>query len=192
LITVISGTTMSVQTDLSAYTVPTLVAAFFAHIAYKYLTRPSKCPFLTDRELQIVQESWKTVSKLGAETVGVLLFKNIFSAAPSALDFFSFKDEPNFLESRAFKKHAVSVVNTVGVAVGSLEDLATLVPILKSLGEKHAVIGTEGNRIVKAHYDLVGAQLLVCSGAKACFLRNLKLNLNTNYQQLAENFYATT
>lgn len=152
----------STKTDFSTYAAPTLAAAFFAQIAYKYLTRPSKCPFLTNNELRMVQESWKAVSKLGAETVGVLLFKNIFTAAPSALDFFSFKDDKNFLESKAFKKHAVSVVNTVGVAVGSLEDLATLVPILKTLGEKHAVMGTEGNRIVKAHYDLVGAQLLVC------------------------------
>ena len=165
----------STQTDFSAYAAPTLVTAFFVQIAFKYLTRPSKCPFLTNRELGIVQESWKTLSKLGAETVGVLLFKNIFAAAPSALEFFSFKNDANFLESRAFKKHGASVVNTVGVAVGSLEDLDALVPILKALGEKHAVMGTEGNRIVKAHYDLVGTQLLVCRKAKPTLLRKLEL-----------------
>jgi len=31
---------------------------------------------------------------LGDETVGVLLFKNIFTAAPSALELFSFKNIP--------------------------------------------------------------------------------------------------
>jgi hypothetical protein len=30
--------------------------------------------------------------KLGAETVGVLLFKNIFTAAPAVLELFSFKN----------------------------------------------------------------------------------------------------
>jgi hypothetical protein len=31
----------------------------------------------------------------------------------------------------------------------------------ESLGEKHALIGSDGNRIEKAHYDVVGQQLLV-------------------------------
>lgn len=153
---------MSLATlDSAVIVAPALAAIFFCHIVYKYTTRPSKCPFLTNYELSIVQESWKEVANLGAETVGVLLFKNIFAAAPSAVMFFSFKDDANMYESRAFKKHVVSVVNTVGVAVNSLEALGTLVPVLKSLGEKHSKMGSEGNRIVQAHYDLVGQQLLV-------------------------------
>lgn len=147
--------------EYSGYIAPALAAVFIGQIAYKYLNQPRKCAFLTNHELKIVQESWSEVAKLGAETVGTLLFKNIFTAAPSALSFFSFKNEANLYESRSFKKHAVSVVNTVGVAVNSLEDLGNLVPVLQSLGQKHSVMGSEGNRIVKAHYDLVGAQLLV-------------------------------
>jgi methyl-accepting chemotaxis protein len=153
---------MSVATfDTAAIIAPVLILAFFGHIAYKHMTKPRKCPFLTNHELSIVQESWNEVAKLGAEVVGILLFKNIFAAAPSALLFFSFKDDVNMYESRGFKKHVVSVVNTVGVAVSSLETLGSLVPVLKSLGEKHSTYGTEGNRIGKAHYDLVGQQLLV-------------------------------
>lgn len=153
---------MTVATfDAAVIIAPVLILAFFGHIAYKQMTKPRKCPFLTNHELSIVQESWKEVAKLGAEVVGILLFKNIFAAAPSALMFFSFKDEVNMYESRGFKKHVVSVVTTVGVAVNSLEHLGSLVPVLKALGGKHSMYGTEGNRIGQAHYDLVGQQLLV-------------------------------
>ena len=122
---------------------------------------PLKCPFLTNHELKLVQDSWVEVKKLGYGAVGALLFKNIFTAAPEALSFFSFKDEANLYESKSFSKHATSVVGTVGVAVSKLEDVASLVPVLQKLGADHGKIGSEGNRIVQAHYDLVGQQLIV-------------------------------
>jgi len=40
-----------------------------------------------------VEDSWAKVETLGAETVGVLLFKSIFEIAPEALALFSFKGE---------------------------------------------------------------------------------------------------
>ena len=46
-------------------------------------------------------------------------------------ELFSFKDEPNLAESPKLKKHAMSVMNTVGVAVAGLADLASLVPVLQ-------------------------------------------------------------
>ena len=46
-------------------------------------------------------------------------------------------------------------------AVGKLNDVPNLVPVLQALGAKHSTMGQEGNRIVKAHYDLVGQQLMV-------------------------------
>ena len=49
----------------------------------------------------------------------------------SYTELFSFKDEPNLAESPKLKKHAISVMNTVGVAVKGLADLASLVPVLQ-------------------------------------------------------------
>ena len=39
--------------------------------------------------VQEVENSWKKVAALGVENVGVLLFKNIFTIAPEALELFS-------------------------------------------------------------------------------------------------------
>ena len=73
-----------------------------------------------DNHIQEVETSWDKVAALGVENVGVLLFKNIFTIAPEALQLFSFKDEPDLYESLALKAHGVNVVNTVGKAVAGL------------------------------------------------------------------------
>ena len=67
---------------------------------------------------------------LGDTNVGVLLFKNIFTIAPGALELFSFKDTKNLYENPKFKTHVKKVVNTVGVAVEMIDNLEKLVPIL--------------------------------------------------------------
>ena len=40
-----------------------------------------------------IQSTWATAAALGAEEIGVLLFKNIFAIAPEAVSLFSFKVE---------------------------------------------------------------------------------------------------
>lgn len=47
----------------------------------------------------------------------------------------------------------------IGAAVGKLNDLKTLVPILQGLGQRHAGYGVE-----IAHYQTVGAALLKTLG----------------------------
>ena len=47
-------------------------------------------------------------------------------------ELFSFRDEPNLAESPKLKKHAMSVMNTVDVAVKGLADLNKLVPVLQA------------------------------------------------------------
>jgi hypothetical protein len=113
--------------------VPGIVAIVFLQLGYLYYkSQKSYGPF-TEREVHIVQKSWEEVKKLGLENVGVLLFKNVFTAAPEALSFFSFKDLPDLYESKAFKRHGKSVVTTVGAAVGGLREVSNLVPFLGKL-----------------------------------------------------------
>mmetsp|Transcript_21778 Transcript_21778/g.37186 ORF Transcript_21778/g.37186 Transcript_21778/m.37186 type:complete len:166 (+) Transcript_21778:47-544(+) len=104
---------------------------------------------------ELVQATWPKVEAVGLEVGGVMFFKRIFEIAPGALQLFSFKDEKNLYESPALKKHAITVMKTVGVAVGGLGDLTALVPILTELGRKHVGYG-----VLPEHYDIVGAALL--------------------------------
>ena len=92
---------------------------------------------------------------LGDTNVGVLLFKNIFTIAPGALELFSFKNTKNLYENPKFKSHVKKVVNTVGVAVEYLDNLEELVPILQKLGKDHVPRG-----VVPEHYPVVGQALL--------------------------------
>jgi methyl-accepting chemotaxis protein len=47
------------------------------------------------------------------------------------------------------------LMQMIGAAVGKLNDLATLVPILQNLGQRHAGYGVQD-----AHYQTVGGALL--------------------------------
>jgi len=110
---------------------------------------------LGEKHFKLVEDTWKTAAGLGVETVGVLLFKNIFTAAPEALALFPFKDEKDLYESSSLKGHGVKVVTTVDVAVSKLRDLPTLVPVLQELALKHVGYG-----VLPAHYPVVGGALI--------------------------------
>jgi len=73
---------------------------------------------------------------LGEENIGVLLFKNIFEAAPDAMKLFTgfsaIAADPNkdLYESDELKAHGLKVIGAVTAAVGLLDDTEKLVPIL--------------------------------------------------------------
>jgi hypothetical protein len=79
---------------------------------------------LTAERIKLIKDSWAKAMGLGQETVGVLLFKNIFTIAPGALQLFSFKDEPNLYEGENLKKHGLRVVGMVDKCVAALDDLS--------------------------------------------------------------------
>ena len=60
----------------------------------------------------------------------MILFKNIFTAAPEVVQLFSFKGVTDLYKSPQLKKHATLVVNTVNDAVRLLKNLEVLVPVL--------------------------------------------------------------
>jgi hemoglobin-like flavoprotein len=118
-------------------------------------------PGVRTLQVALIQRTWKVVETLPAETVGVLLFKHIFERAPEAAALFSFGRVEGFdpaadhSKNPAVVKHSVTVVKTVGVAVGMLKDLPNLVPVLKDLGARHAKYG-----VLAAHYPIVGGAFL--------------------------------
>ena len=94
---------------------------------------------------------------LGSNTIGRILFMNIFKIAPGAVELFPFAkgDAHMWRPGSPLEVHALKVVETVATAVSLLKDLDTLVPVLQSLGLKHVGYGVE-----KAHYDVVGQALI--------------------------------
>ena len=143
-----------------------------AALDLRYRVKSDKQPGLRLAHVDLIQETWKVVSTLPAETVGVLLFKHIFEEAPLAAGLFSFGKEPGFdptadhSQNPAVVKHGANVVKTVGVAVGMLKDLDNLVPVLKDLGKRHTKYG-----VVAAHFPIVGA----------AFLKTLEVGLGPAY-----------
>jgi len=109
---------------------------------------------IPEETIATIIESWDKVAKLGAEKVGVVLFKNIFKIAPQALELFSFKDREDLYSSKELKMHGAAVVGAVGTAVAGLTDLKSIVPILQNLGMAHARKG-----ILPEHYPIVGQAL---------------------------------
>jgi len=83
--------------------------------------------------------------------VGVLLFREIFSLAPGALELFSFRNVEDLYESPMLKAHGKAVIGAVDAAVHLLDDVSKLVPILEELGQFH-----NKRNIVSEHYDVVG------------------------------------
>jgi len=113
---------------------------------------------LSEQEIVMVETTWKKAAGLGVETVGVILFKHIFTLAPDAIGLFSFKKEPNVRTygTPGLKAHGVKVVSTVGAAVDSIRNVPALVPVLQELAMKHVGYGVQ-----PAHFDIVGKALML-------------------------------
>eukprot|EP00927_Polykrikos_kofoidii_P051327 TRINITY_DN45119_c0_g1_i1.p1 TRINITY_DN45119_c0_g1~~TRINITY_DN45119_c0_g1_i1.p1 ORF type:complete len:419 (+),score=114.49 TRINITY_DN45119_c0_g1_i1:111-1367(+) len=113
------------------------------------------------RDIELVQQTFARVAMLGADNVGKVLFMKIFKKAPQALQLFSFGAEGLSDPYRLWRAggpavgHAAKVVTTVATAVGLLNNLDQLVPVLQDLGMRH-----HGYGIVPAHYDVVGEALI--------------------------------
>ena len=95
--------------------------------------------------IQLVQDSWKQVLPIAPQAAD-LFYKNLFAADPSL--------------QRLFKgdmaQQGKKLMQMIGAAVGKLNDLDALIPILKGLGKRHAGYGVKD-----AHYATVGAALLL-------------------------------
>ena len=114
---------------------------------------------VTAMQKTLVQSSWGRIFPKGSTddqyfAVGKLFFDRIFEVTPAAEGMFPFNGEDR-ASSVKFRAHATKVIKTVGVAVAGLDDLESLVPVLKQLGEAHVKYG-----VIAEHYDLIGAALL--------------------------------
>ena len=98
--------------------------------------------------ITLVQDSWQQVAAI-APQAAELFYQNLFDADPSLKPLF--KGE--------MPEQGKKLMQMIGAAVGKLNDLPTLVPILQGLGKRHAGYGVEDS-----HYQTVGAALLKTLG----------------------------
>jgi methyl-accepting chemotaxis protein len=99
---------------------------------------------MTPTTVAIVRHSWRQVHALGPQA-GVLFYANLFAADPAL--------QPLFKGD--ITQQGAKLLQMIGAAVAKLDDLDTLLPILRNMGQRHAGYG-----VMPAHYTTVGGALL--------------------------------
>ena len=99
------------------------------------------------KTITLVQESFKKVKPI-ADTAAKIFYTKLFEL-DSAL-------EPLFPKGEeAMKSQGNKLMGMLGAAVGSLNNLDTLIPVLKDLAKRHVEYKVEAH-----HYTTVGTALL--------------------------------
>lgn len=126
---------------------------------------------MTPREIELVQGTFAQVAPI-ATTAAELFYGKLFELDPSLKPLF----KGDMVEQGA------KLMKMIGMAVNSLNDLGSLVPVVQSLGERHVDYGVED-----AHYDTVGAALLwtLGQGLGDVFTAETEAAWTTTYTTLA-------
>ena len=122
--------------------------------------------------ITLVQDSWQKVAAI-APQAAELFYQNLFTAGPSLKPLFK-GDMP---------VQGQKLMQMIGAAVGKLNDLPTLVPVLQGLGKRHVGYGVEDS-----HYQTVGAALLktLGQGLGADFTAEVKAAWTEVYTVMAD------
>lgn len=113
---------------------------------------------LSPAQRQILEETWKAVEASGLLANGMKLFKHIFTICPPAQQMFTKMKDVTFNEleeDEVFRSHSLQVMETISIAISSLDDVKELTSVLQDLGTAH---GPQG--LKDAHFDLVGQALV--------------------------------
>jgi hemoglobin-like flavoprotein len=99
---------------------------------------------ITAQHKQLVKQTWVSVVPI-ADTAAELFYGRLFELDPSVKPMFN----------NDMKEQGAKLMKTIGIAVSALDDIAPLVPTLKSMGAAHAGYGVKDS-----DYDTVAAALL--------------------------------
>lgn len=100
---------------------------------------------LTQAQIKAVRDTFKPVAAI-QDKAAALFYDRLFKMAPDV--------KPLFANSN-MKDQGKKLMSTIAVAVGSLEKLGELVPVVRDLGVRHLDYGVQPE-----HYDVVGEALL--------------------------------
>ena len=96
------------------------------------------------QQIQLVQESFEKVRPI-ADQAAETFYQRLFEIAPSYRALFK----------HDMKKQGAMLMSTLGLAVGSLNKLETILPAVQSLGRRHADYG-----VTAEHYQPVAEAFL--------------------------------
>ena len=96
------------------------------------------------QQIQLVQESFAKVRPI-ADQAAETFYQRLFEIAPSYRSMFK----------HDMKKQGAMLMSTLGLAVGSLNNLETILPAVRSLGRRHAEYG-----VTAEHYQPVAEAFL--------------------------------
>jgi hemoglobin-like flavoprotein len=127
---------------------------------------------LSTQQKQLVQTTFAKVVPI-ADTAAMLFYDRLFELDPSTRHMFKH-------DMAAQRKN---LMQTLSVAVASLDRLEAIVPAIHALGKRHVQYG-----VTAAHYDTVGAALLwtLEQGLGADFTPEVKEAWATVYGLLAQ------
>ena len=100
---------------------------------------------MTPQEIAIIRHTWAAVAPI-ADAAAQSFYSRLFDIDPSTRPLFKTTD---MAEQRR------KLMGVIGIVVGSLERLDTLIPTVENLGRRHTGYGVEDR-----HYNSVGAALL--------------------------------
>lgn len=131
-------------------------------------------PLAIDR----VKQSWALVLPIAPQAAD-LFYAHLFALDPALKPLFK----------GDMRAQGQKLMQMIGAAVGKLDDLETLVPILQGLGRRHLAYGVE-----PAHYATVGAALLqtLSQGLGEAFTPDTRQAWTQVYGVLAETMVQAT
>lgn len=100
---------------------------------------------LTDTQKQLVQDSFAKVVPI-ADQAADLFYNRLFEIAPETKLLFA---------NTNIRQQGIKLMQTLKAAVGALDDLDALIPVVYNLGKRHINYGVQ-----KAHYAIVGEALI--------------------------------
>jgi nitric oxide dioxygenase len=99
---------------------------------------------ITPRRIELVQQSFAKIAPIAEEAAG-LFYRRLFEIAPEVRPLFE-----GDIASQGRK-----LMSVLALAVGSLQNLSDLVPIVQDLGRRHTGYGVKDE-----HYDKVAEALI--------------------------------
>lgn len=106
---------------------------------------------LTELDSRLVEKSWaKIMETHGVEAFGVSLLTKLCDLSPALLHLFPSRGEVishGWDKSPKLKSHGVKIVKTFNVAICSIRDLDSFVPVLRSLAMRHDAYGVRAEAI---------------------------------------------
>lgn len=116
-------------------------------------------PTLLPGDIELVRGSWSHVVKAGLRDYGVIMMMRIFIEHKEMKHLWRFARSLETAEqmqgSQLLRAHGEKLFNAIDLAVNSLNDLGSLVPVLVQLGVIHYKYG-----IREEHFPVVGEMLI--------------------------------